>query len=229
MKRWINEEINLLKLHYPVKGPGFCSKLLERSNRAIINKASKLGITTTYSSKSNTSALSYSKYLETSDYELLDKYILNNVKVLHRHKTCGYEWLVSPNNLRKLMGCPKCSRKPYSKIGIEWLKTFNNPNIQHAENGGEVLLMGYKLDGYDPISKIVYEFHGDAFHGNLNVFEPNAVCHPFNKELAAEELWKATYERMQNLAQKYKVIYIWESEYRNGKRYSEIACKMDKR
>ena len=61
-----------------------------------------------------------------------------------------------------------------SKIGFQWLFYQDNKlggnRIKHAGNGGEhaIILETYgkvRVDGYDPIKKTVYEFHGCKFHG----------------------------------------------------------------
>ena len=54
-----------------------------------------------------------------------------------------------------------------SKIGFQWLHVHDQ---KHAGNSGEQTLMieswgKVRVDGYDPIKKTVYEFHGCEFHG----------------------------------------------------------------
>ncbi len=41
---------------------------------------------------------------------------------------------------------------------IDKLNKENNWNLQHAENGGEILCLGYWLDGYDKDLNIVFEY-----------------------------------------------------------------------
>ena len=62
----------------------------------------------------------------------------------------------------------------HSKIGFQWLhvqdQKLGGNRIKHAGNGGEQTLMieswgKVRVDGYDPIKKSVYEFHGCEFHG----------------------------------------------------------------
>ena len=61
-----------------------------------------------------------------------------------------------------------------SKSGFQWLhvqdQKLGGNRIKHAGNGGEQTLMieswgKVRVDGYDPIKKTVYEFHGCEFHG----------------------------------------------------------------
>lgn len=49
----------------------------------------------------------------------------------------------------------------YSKKSIAWIESLQNPNIVHAmKGGGEVKICGAKVDGYDPTTPTVYQYHG---------------------------------------------------------------------
>ena len=53
----------------------------------------------------------------------------------------------------------KCPR--YNKNSIQYINELNekmNWNLQHAENGGEVQICGYFVDGYDKELNIVFEY-----------------------------------------------------------------------
>ena len=43
------------------------------------------------------------------DYEALEPYVNKYTKILHRHKTCGHEWKIKPDNILFGKGCPKCN------------------------------------------------------------------------------------------------------------------------
>ena len=45
----------------------------------------------------------------------------------------------------------------------------NQIKIRHALNGGEQKVCGHYVDGYDPETKTVYEFHGCYWHGFPNI------------------------------------------------------------
>lgn len=165
---------------------------------------------------------SYRQKISGLEVELLEPYRPNDTPLLHKHKLCGHEWLARLRDIVRGHSCPKCARKPYSKVAIKWLSSFNNPRILHAENGGEAIVAGYKVDGYDPKTNTVYEFHGDVFHGNLDIYSPDEYCHPFNKEKTADELWQDTFDKMHKLSKVATVIYIWEKDYRDGKTFSEF-------
>lgn len=45
----------------------------------------------------------------------------------------------------------------YSESSIAtWLNSFENPNICHAMNGGEEIICGSKVDGFDSTTHTVY-------------------------------------------------------------------------
>lgn len=129
----------------------------------------------------------------------------------------------TPKNHCSGQHCPACSKNTYSQMGINWLATFNNPNIKHAENGGEhrIKIHGSKrgilVDGFDPESNTVYEFLGDRWHGNLNIYKPSECCHPFNKTKTAKALNDEWLDRRLALEDfGYNIIHIWEEDYKHG-------------
>ena len=121
--------------------------------------------------------------------------------------------------------CPKCIANGYSKISIQFLDELADElfvKIQHAENIGEyeiydeVFKCKYKCDGYFQINnkKYVVEFHGDYWHGNPKVYNPESICK--FRSLTFDELYKKTMDRMKRIkAMGYEVIYIWERDYKN--------------
>ncbi len=55
----------------------------------------------------------YRKEIEGTGYEVLEDYVNNHTKILHKHKTCGYRWLVVPTSILNGNGCPKCSKSGF--------------------------------------------------------------------------------------------------------------------
>lgn len=105
-------------------------------------------------------------------------------------------------------GCPKC-RHRISKPCQLWLSSFNNPNIL-----SERQIEGKFVDGYDPITNTIYEFYGDYWHGNPNLFEGSL----FNKrtKCTMEDLYNKTIARSQYLKSKgYNMVEIWEFDWKN--------------
>lgn len=135
---------------------------------------------------------------------------------------CSKEWEVNYNTDGIYTGClcQDCSTpKGFSSLAISWLdkeaKT-RKIKIRHAKNKGEFRVPGtnYKVDGYSARSNTVFEFHGDAFHGNPKVYQPNSRPHPYNKH-TARYLYKKTKERENKIKELgYNLVVMWESDYK---------------
>jgi hypothetical protein len=80
---------------------------------------------------------------------------------------------------------------------LEFLEKINNIKIQHALNEGEFTILNtkYKSDGYCKENNTIYEFHGDYWHGNSKIFNPNDLNTIFGKTYS--ELYKNTLKREQ--------------------------------
>lgn len=127
----------------------------------------------------------------------------------------------TPNAHLSGRGCNVCSCNRFSKIAVKWVeeeaKRRRFKNVQHAMNGGEFWVpeINGRVDGYHARSKTVFEFHGDAYHGNPERFSPRSRPHPFNN-MTAKQLYKGTMKREQKLRDAgYNVISIWEKDYRD--------------
>lgn len=221
---WTIEEDNFLIDNYPNKGNKYCSDALDRTGGSINQRIQKLNLKSTVRQTKNMEVLS-NWLADNKDIEFLEPFLNDRTKLLVKHTICGHIWNPSVNTLKKSRkagnsGCPKCSDgKQHSSMAIKWIDSFSNPNIIHAENGGEKSFLNYKVDGYDPTTNTIYEFHGDVYHGNLDKFDPNYRCHPFDKSVTAEQLWQKTFNRMLELSKIATVIYIWENDYKNGNTY----------
>lgn len=125
------------------------------------------------------------------------------------------EFNILPYDHKNGRGCPHC-RNQYSKKSIEWLKYMSEKNniiIQHAENYGEKYIYGKtKVDGFCKENNTIYEFHGDFWHGNPNIYDPQEINPKngvkfgvlFKKTLMKELICK-------NLG--YNYVCIWEHEW----------------
>lgn len=117
--------------------------------------------------------------------------------------------------------CPKCSNI-YSKVSIEWLtymEVVYNTEIVHALRGGEFRIpeTRYKADGYSQERSIIFEFHGDFWHGNPLLYDSckiNPRC-----GVSYGELYSNTVYRMNEIRNKgYTVVSCWESEWTRFKK-----------
>lgn len=110
-------------------------------------------------------------------------------------------------------GCPKCKSKSCSMISQKWLDSIGIPDIPSCrEVGGLIPEKNYIVDGYDPDTNTVYEFHGDFWHGNPRVFDENEVNPivgiPFG------ELYTNTRLRINEFRQHgYNIVEMWEYDY----------------
>ena len=115
------------------------------------------------------------------------------------------------------------SGKKASRIACEWIDNVSNLTglyFSHHLNGGEVEIetnSGFlHVDGFNRDESIVLEFHGSKWHGDPAVYKYNDLCNPFSDETASELYQKTMQKDSLLIASGYKVISIWESEYRNG-------------
>ena len=113
-----------------------------------------------------------------------------------------------------------------SQIGFQWLyledqKIGGENRIKHAGNGGEHTIMiprrgKVRVDGFDPVTRTVYEFHGCEFHGCIKCRPRNRQIKPWHHpDRTIEELYKATCKKTELLHQAgYKVIVEWECNFK---------------
>jgi hypothetical protein len=118
------------------------------------------------------------------------------------------------------IGCENHSVRGYSKIAIRWLQheaKKRRIKIEHAENGGEYRIPGTRLlvDGFHRHSNTVFEFHGDAYHGNPDVYGPRSHPNPYSIKTASQ-LYKATVKR-ENLIKSlgYNLVVMWQYDWLN--------------
>ena len=121
------------------------------------------------------------------------------------------------NHITHQQDCQKCARKCYSKCQIKWLdfiSSYNQIKIQHAENEGEYIIptTKYSADGYCKETNTIYEFHGDFWHGNPKIYHPIDINPISNKTF--QELYQRTLDREQEIKNLgYNLIVIWESDW----------------
>ena len=83
------------------------------------------------------------------------------------------------------------------------------------------------VDGYDPKTNTIYEFLGDYWHGNPEIFNPNDLNTCCGKTF--KMLNEHTVERFNKIKKEYdvKIIYIWENDFiKNNKIKKDWREKM---
>lgn len=149
---------------------------------------------------------------------------VNNAATFRCQK--GHEWSTPVKHvLSGTSGCPSCAMGNGSRSCANWLDGImaeTGIHIEHLGNGSERKISLHdgrqiRVDGYCEALNTVYEFHGSAFHGDPQWYEPDAHCHPFNPEVTAKELYDATMQRDSAIRKSgYQLVVIWESEYRSN-------------
>jgi len=116
----------------------------------------------------------------------------------------------TPDNHLHGKGCPKCV-SGISKRSQQWLDSLNIPDdVKHREVRG--LVGKYIVDGYDPLTKTVYEFYGDYWHGNPDSFEGSVINPSVGKSYG--ELYQRTIIRREAFrAAGFTVVEIWENAW----------------
>ena len=116
--------------------------------------------------------------------------------------------------------CPKCIRTGVSNDQLVWLRfiaKYYNINIQYHTNGGEyrVPTTRYAADGFCAETNTIYEFNGDYFHGNPDIYkdptEINKRCNKTFKELYDKTVKKENIFRSLG----YNLVVMWENDWKN--------------
>lgn len=139
-----------------------------------------------------------------------------------------HEWKTTPNTLkgylntdRSVINCPICCPIGISNISIDWLESImkqENIYIQHGKNDKEFQIpdTSYRADGYCKETNTIYEFHGDYWHGNPDIFNPTDI-NPSNGKTFGELYEKTLIKENKIINLGYNLITIWENDYRNKK------------
>jgi hypothetical protein len=116
------------------------------------------------------------------------------------------------NHISKKRGCSSCSNN-ISKSEVNWLKSLGigDKYRQFRIKIGDIL---FKVDAFDPNTNTIYEFYGDFWHGNPNIYLKEDI-NPVNK-VSFGDLYKSTINRERLLkSYGYNIVSIWEDEYKN--------------
>jgi len=158
------------------------------------------------------------KYKERYDYSFV-KYIDCNTPVKIKCNICNKTFSTKPRyHLADNGGsCNYCNNQ-FSKSQIQWLEflsKFYNITIKHALNGREFKIpnTNYPVDGYCEETNTVYEFHGDYWHGNPNIYNSNSFNKSNNRKFG--ELYDNTLKKENEITNMgYNLIVMWESKWK---------------
>jgi len=126
----------------------------------------------------------------------------------------GHEWCATIHNRSAGSGCPHCSGGAISKISQAWLDSLGIP-AEFREY--PIKLSGRKhtirVDGFDPTTNTAYEFLGNYWHGNPEVFDPEGVNPRTSEKYGV--LYRRTLRRLELLKKAgYTVVFIWERDFK---------------
>ena len=129
----------------------------------------------------------------------------------------SHKWKTTPGHrVGSNSNCPYCfGARTYSNKQIKWIQDLEhefNIRIQHALSPeGEFSITGIgKVDGYCKETNTVYEYHGDYFHGNPDIYDQNSFNEKVGKMFG--ELYKKTLERDNKIrALGYNLVVEWET------------------
>lgn len=140
-------------------------------------------------------------------------------------------FLQNPRNHIQGSGCPRCSKsKMYSNKQIQWLNfisEYYNITIRHAENGGEFVLpnTNNSVDGYCEETNTIYEFNGDLWHGNPDIYDYDYTTFMGVTSGYLYEKTKIKEELIRKMG--YKLIVMWENDWKNiNKQISILQLKI---
>jgi hypothetical protein len=196
-------EFEQLPSNHYIYGCGSCGREKNVRNNELKEKSRK-----EFVDKSNTVHKNKYSYFNTD-------YINSITKIKVTCKSHG-DFEITPNNHLRGKGCPKCFNK-YSKPSIQWLKYMEikfNIKIQHALNTGEFIIPKtlYKADGYSQVINTIFEFHGDYWHGNPDIYDKNNIN--TKTGLTYGELYQKTIIKSKVIRDKgYNLIEIWETDW----------------
>jgi len=130
------------------------------------------------------------------------------------------EFIQRPYSHLSGQGCPECGiikAKSHgfcfiSKPETEWLNHLNVPVRQYVI---QTCTKKINVDGYDPETNTVYQFHGDYWHGNPEIFDPSTINQTTGCTM--NELYQRTLENDQLIRESgYNLAIAWENDYYEG-------------
>jgi G:T-mismatch repair DNA endonuclease (very short patch repair protein) len=101
---------------------------------------------------------------------------------------------------------------------MEWLLFMEKrylTEMQHARNLGEFVIPGtrYKADGYIKSLNTVFEFHGDFWHGNPDLYDESEINPRVG--ITYGELYKQTITKSKLITDKgFNLIEVWENDWK---------------
>ena len=133
---------------------------------------------------------------------------------------------VAHSHLIGYTGCPKCRHSRTSKPANEWINLLlvNQPILQHDLSDKKEFRIpetNYTVDGYNELTKTIYEFHGDYWHGNPKFYN-HADVNPTNKKTYGQLFKNTLHKELLCRNKGYNYVCIWEHEWINIRNKTSI-------
>jgi len=114
------------------------------------------------------------------------------------------------------------SQKFFFKI-LEFIE--DKENVKFGEHNNEKYFQTgnktYAIDFF--YNRKAIEFNGDKFHANPEIYNDNDTPSPFSN-LMAQEIWELDKKKNNEIRKKYKLLVIWEQEYKNDPEFVLNKC-----
>lgn len=139
------------------------------------------------------------RYLDINDIDTAE--IINSLTLIVPNPDDVYDILVK--NLSSNI-CSKMSLQLFEDISKDI------PNLIYGKY--EQKIGNYKIDLYDPCSKIAVEFYGDFWHRNPKLYDKDFI----SMGIKSSEIWSKNEKRIEEIKEHVNdVIIIWELDYIN--------------
>jgi hypothetical protein len=137
-----------------------------------------------------------------------------NIKSIIKCKKHG-DFKQTPHSHLSGSGCPKCNINS-SLIENKWLDIIG---ILEENRQWKIPGTNFVADGYNPTTNTIYEFDGDYFHGNPDIYNHNDL-NMVNK-MTFGECYERTLKKRQRIIELgYELIWVWRSDFKKGLLYS---------
>jgi len=110
-------------------------------------------------------------------------------------------------------GCDQCARcrSTTSKVETRWLDALG-VDLKHRQKHLTIGKKIFKVDAFVPETNTVYEFYGDYWHGNPEIYPSHAINPSSRKTYGS--LYAETKHREETLKAKgFNLVTIWENEF----------------
>ena len=104
----------------------------------------------------------------------------------------------------------------HSNVSLEWLHWEDSKlrMIQHARNKREYPNTNYTVDGYDEVTKTVFEFQGCFWHGCRTCYPNRSKTHRHLEDRTMEDVFICTQRKVLDLSSRgYNVRQMWECQW----------------